>query len=95
MTVQQEQALRNSLDEMDRKRRRSTVRQIAALILVVSDAVAMALWRPSDMRLSLALGLAGVILVVALGIVKLERVCYDNTRRILRAIELLSESKVE
>jgi Kef-type K+ transport system membrane component KefB len=100
MTLQQEQALRNSLDEVDRKRRRSKIRKIAALTLVISDAVAIILWAiatrsstsAADIRTTLALGLAGVILTVAVAAVKIEQVCYDNTRKILRAIELISES---
>lgn len=73
---------------------------MAALILVVSDAVAIVLWAiatrssatTADIRTTLALGLAGVILTVAVAAVKLEQVCYDNTRRILPAMELFWES---
>ena len=89
MTPQLEQALRKSLNEVDRKRKLTMVLTKVLLLIIVSNAVAAALWA-ADARMTLAYGLIAVLCLVALGTVKVGQISYDNTRRILKAIELIS-----
>jgi len=89
MTPQLEQTLRKSLDEVDRKRKLTMVLTKVLLLIIVSDAVATVLWT-ADARTTLACGLIAVMCLVALGTVKVGQISYDNTRRILKAIELIS-----
>ena len=92
MTPQLEQALRKSLDEVDRKRKLTVAKTVVLMLIIVSDAVATVVWT-ADTRMTLAYGLIAVLCLVALGTVKLGQISYDNTRRILKAIELLSASE--
>ena len=89
MTPQLEQTLRKSLDEVDRKRKLTMVLTKVLLLIIVSDAVATVLWT-ADARTTLACGLIAVMCLVALGTVKVGQISFDNTRRILKAIELIS-----
>jgi len=89
MTPQLEQALRKSLNEVDRKRKLTMVLTKVLLLIIVSNAVAAALWA-ADARMTLAYGLIAVLCLVALGTVKVGQISFDNTRRILKAIELIS-----
>ena len=91
MTPQLEKSLRKSLDEVDRKRKLTAFLTGVLLLIIVSDAIATVVWT-ADARTTLACGLLAVMCLVALGTVKVGQISYDNTRRILKAIELLSEA---
>jgi hypothetical protein len=74
---------------VDRKRKLTVALTVALLLIIVSDAVATVVWTAD----TLAYGLIAVLCLVALGTVKVGQISYDNTRRILKAIELLSASE--
>jgi len=93
MSVPLKDVLRKTLDEVDRRRKRSYLLLILLIAFTLSNALAM-VWA-TDARFAMAAGLAAVISVVFGGTVALGRISYDNTLRILKAIELLAGAKSE
>jgi hypothetical protein len=89
MTQQAENALRASLNKVDRERRRATVMLFVLLGLTLFFWIAMIFSK--DDHAGLPLGLAAVMGTVYVAAMIAAKASHDNTRAILKAIELLSE----
>ncbi len=89
MTQQTENALRASLNQVDRERRRATVMLFALLGLTLFFWIAMIFAK--DDHTGLPLGLAAVMGTVYVAAMMAAKASHDNTRTILKAIELLSD----
>ena len=81
-------ALQNSLDQVDRERRRARLLLFALLAMTCANWIAMILSK--DDHRGLPFGLAAVICSVFVAGMIASKVSSDNTRTILKAIELLS-----
>ncbi len=81
-------ALRNSLNQVDRERRRATLLLYSLLALTVTFWIAMMFAK--DDRKGLPFGLAAVMGSVYVAGMMASKASSDNTRTILKALELLS-----
>jgi peptidoglycan/LPS O-acetylase OafA/YrhL len=87
MTQATESALRKALNQVDRERRRATAMLYALLLLTFSFWAAM-IFAKND-HSGLPYGLAAVIGSVFVAGMMASRASHNNTRAILKAIELL------
>ena len=88
MTQQADSTLRAALNKVDRERRRATVMLFLLLGLTLFFWVAM---MSKDDHHGLPLGLAAVMGTVYVAAMMAAKTSHENTRTILKAIELLSE----
>jgi hypothetical protein len=88
MTQISTDALRKSLDRVDRDRKRAKLLLFGLLILTSGNWIAMCLAKND--HAGLPFGLAAVIGSVFVAGMIASRASYDSTRTILKAIELLS-----
>ena len=91
MTQTSSDALRRSLDQVDRERKRATLLLFGLLTMTFVFWLAMMLSK--DDHTGLPFGLAAVIGSVFVAGMMAARASHDNTRTILKAIELLSTEK--
>ena len=91
MTQTSSDTLRRTLDQVDRERKRSTVMLFALLAMTFAFWIAM-IFAKDDHR-GLPFGLAAVMGSVFVAGMIASKVSHDNTRVILKAIELLSTEK--
>ena len=91
MTQQSTETLRNSLNQVDRERRRSKLLLWGLLLMTFLFWIAMMFAK--DDHTGLPFGLAAVIGSVFVAGMMAAKASYDNTRAILKAIELLSGEK--
>ncbi len=80
--------LQIALNKVDRERRRAMILMIALLLMTFGDWIAMMLAK--DDHKGLPFGLAAVISSVFVAGIIAAKASHDNTRTILKAIELLS-----
>ena len=83
--------LQIALNKVDRERGRAMVLMIALLLMTFGDWIAMMLAK--DDHKGLPFGLAAVISSVFVAGIIAAKASHDNTRTILKAIELLSSEK--
>ncbi len=83
--------LQIALNKVDRERRRAMILMIALLLMTFGDWIAMMLAK--DDHKGLPFGLAAVMSSVFLAGMVAAKASHDNTRTILKAIELLSTEK--
>lgn len=83
--------LQNALNKIDRDRRRALFLMIGLLLMTFGDWIAMMLAK--DDHRGLPFGLAAVMSSVFVAGMIAAKASHDNTRTILKAIELLSEEK--
>jgi len=92
MNTQMGDALRKSLDEVDLRHKVTMIIEIV-FSLTFASVVVLTVLRAHDTRTLLAYGLVGIAIIVAGSTIQVARLSHDNTRRILKAIEMLSQSK--
>ncbi len=91
MTQQAENTLQAALNQVDRERRRTTVMLYLLLGLTLFFWIAMIVSK--DDHHGLPLGLGAVMGTVYVAAMMASKASHENTRTILKAIELLSEQK--
>ncbi len=91
MTQTSSDTLRRSLDQVDRERKRATL--LLAGLLAMTFAFWLAMMLAKDDHTGLPFGLAAVIGSVFVAGMMATKASQNNTRTILKAIELLSTEK--
>jgi peptidoglycan/LPS O-acetylase OafA/YrhL len=91
MTHETTDVLRRSLDQVDRERKRAKLLLFGLLAMTVAFWIAMILAK--DDHAGLPFGLAAVMGSVYVAAMIAAKASHDNTRTILKAIELLSKDK--
>ena len=91
MDQSSENVLRNSLNQLDRERRRGTLLLFALLLMSVVFWLQMCFAK--DDHKGLPFGLAAVMVSAYVAGMISAKTSHDNTRRILKAIELLAADK--
>ncbi len=91
MTQMSSDALRNTLNQVDRERKRAMAMLVALLVMTVAFWLAMMFAK--DDHSGLPFGLAAVIGSVFVTGMIAAKVSHDNTRMILKSIELLSTDR--
>jgi len=93
MTQASTDILRRSLDQVDRERKRTTLLLFALLALTAAFWIGMIV--ASDDHHAMPFGLAAVIGSVYVAGMMSAKASHENTRVILKAIELLSKEEQE
>ena len=88
MTQASSEILRRSLDQVDRERKRSNIMMVALLAMTAAFWVAMIFAK--DEQKGLPYGLAAVMGSVFVAGMGAAKASHDNTRAILKAIELVA-----
>ena len=91
MTHETTDVLRRSLDQVDRERKRAKLLLFGLLAMSVAFWIAMILAK--DDHAGLPFGLAAVMSSVYVAAMMNAKASHDNTRTILKALELLSKDK--
>jgi drug/metabolite transporter (DMT)-like permease len=91
MTQVTSDALRATLDRVDRERTRSKL--MIWVLFAMTGVMWIAMMAAKDDHAGLPFGLAAVISAVFVAGMGVTKASYDNTRSILRAIETLSQEK--
>ncbi len=92
MSQESTDVLRNSLNQVERERRRATVLLIA--LLLMSFAFWLAMCFAKNDHTGLPFGLAAVMVSAYVAGMITARTSHDNTRAILKAIDLLAEDRM-
>ena len=91
MTQLSTEVLRNSLNQVDRERKRAKLLLFGLLLMTFLFWIAMMFSK--DDHTGLPFGLAAVISSVFVAGMMATKASHDNTRTILKAVELLSSEK--